>query len=99
MRGLGRMIISGVVAACASSSLDAAVSVAGRVIDENGVIVAGARVEAFTATGHAATNSDDAGNFNLELAAPGEYQMRAEQQGFFVYSGKSISFQEGPNQL
>src|SRR5690348_11990855 len=77
----------------------ATVSVAGRVTDENGVAVKGARVEAVSGTGTFAAVSDDAGDFKLQLPAAGEYQIRAEQPGFFVYSGKSIAFQEGPNQL
>ncbi len=74
-------------------------TVAGRVMDENGVAVAGARVEIASGATAATATSDSAGNFNLEVSAPGEYQIRAERLGFFVYSGKSVTFQDGSNHL
>jgi len=74
-------------------------SVAGRVVDENGVAVAGARVEVSSGSTIVTATSDSAGNFNLEVSSPAEYQIRAERLGFFIYSGKSVAFQEGPNHL
>jgi hypothetical protein len=74
-------------------------SLAGRVVDENGVAVAGARVEVSSGSTTVTATSDSAGNFNLEVPSPGGYQIRAERLGFFIYSGKSVAFQEGPNHL
>src|SRR6478736_4986339 len=52
-------------------------SVAGRVVDENGVAVAGARVEVSSGSTIVTATSDSAGNFNLEVSSPAEYQIRA----------------------
>src|SRR5215471_3368631 len=81
------------------SPADAQVLVSGRVVDENAIALAGARVEVSAAAVHMTTVSDSAGWFSVELPAAGEYQVRAEQEGFFVFSGKSIAFHEGQNQL
>src|SRR5437868_10321060 len=75
------------------------VLLSGRVIDENGVSVQGARLEVFSGEIHLAATSDSAGKFSIELPAAGEYQVRAEQQGFFIFTGKPVSFQAGSNQL
>lgn len=77
----------------------AAVSVAGRIIDENGVAVKGARFEATSAAGTFTATADDAGDFKVQLPAAGEYQVHAQQSGFFVYSGRAVLFQEGANEL
>jgi hypothetical protein len=68
-------------------------------VDENAIALAGARVEVSAAAVHMTTVSDSAGWFSVELPSAGEYQVRAEQEGFFVFSGKSIAFHEGQNQL
>ncbi len=79
----------------------AQVAVTGRVVDETGAGVAGVRVELRTAAENTAAvaSSNAAGNFNLSLAEPGNFQIRAERQGFYVYQGKGQQFSEGPNQL
>lgn len=92
-------LICGLVVLAWPLPASAQVSVAGRVVDENAVSVAGARVEVFSGDVHVAAVSDGTGLFSLELPSAGEYQARAEQPGFFVFSGKTISFQEGANQL
>jgi hypothetical protein len=97
MRAVG--LICGLAAFAWQSAAGEPVSVAGRVVDENAVSVAGARVEAYAGEAHAWAVSDSAGVFNLQLPSAGEYEVRAEQPGFFVFAGKSISFREGSNQL
>jgi len=98
-------LICGVVLGAAlldvQAALAAPVSVAGRVTDENNVAVAGTRIEAFASPSAVPITSisDKDGSFTLELPAPGGYRIRAEHLGFFVYSGESIAFQEGSNQL
>src|SRR5581483_4405725 len=83
---------------CASAYAQVAVS--GRVVDETGAGVAGARVELRAADAVAAVaSSDQAGNFNLMLPATGEYKIRAERQGFYLYQGSGHPFGEGANQL
>ena len=97
MRAVG--LICGLAALAWQSMAGEQISVAGRVVDENAVSVAGARVEVFSGEVRVSAVSDSAGVFNLKLPSAGEYQVRAEQLGFFVFSGKSVSFQEGSNHL
>jgi hypothetical protein len=91
------MCLVGVVA-CAA--LHAQALVAGRVVDETGAGVAGARIE-FRESGAvpATASSDQAGNFSLALPHAGEYAIRAERLGFFVYQGSAERFSAGPIQL
>jgi len=72
----------------------------GRVVDETGAGIEGARVE-FRPSGEGtalSASSDQAGNFRLNLATEGEYAIRAERQGFYVYQGRQ-SFSAGSSQL
>ena len=92
-----RMCLAGVVA-CAA--LHAQALVAGRVVDETGAGVAGARIEIHEPGAAAvAASSDPAGNYSLTLPHEGEYDIRAERLGFFVYRGAAQRFAAGPNQL
>ena len=81
--------------------LPAQVTVAGRVVDETGEGIAGARVELRPTGGAAAVtaSSDLAGNFKLTLPAPGEYEIRAERQGFFLFRSPGQRFDAGSSQL
>src|SRR4051794_13585943 len=68
-------------AACAE------VSIAGRVVDENGIGVGGARIELHSVWGApAVASSDPAGNFRATLPGPGNYAVRVERAGFFLYA-------------
>ena len=80
--------------------LRAQVTIAGRVVDETGAGIEGARVEFRSASGGnpVPASSDPAGNFRANLAAEGEYAIRTERQGFYLYQG-SQSFTAGPSQL
>jgi len=85
---------------CACGLLPAQTAINGRVIDENGGGVAGARVELRTNSGVASVASTDAaGNFRASLPAPGEYTVRVERLGFFVFTGQRQPFEEGVNPL
>jgi hypothetical protein len=81
--------------------LQAQVAISGRVVDENGAGIAGARVELRAAPdgSQVFVSSDLVGNFHLNLAAAGEYTVRAERLGFFVYLGPGQQFDPGANQL
>jgi hypothetical protein len=93
-------ILPAVIAAALVSTLSAdTVTVTGRTVDETGVAVAGVRVEISSQAGGRTAISDRAGNFSVELPAVGDYQVRAEQQGFFVFQSKSVPFQPGGSQL
>ena len=89
------------LAAClAGAALQAQVAITGRVVDENGAAVEGARVEWRGADGGViAASSDPAGNFRASLPAAGEYAMRAERLGFFLFTVSRQAFEEGPQQL
>src|SRR5436309_1671895 len=78
----------------------AEVQVTGKVTDETGAAVAGANVQLLPAVGKAvAVSSDATGNFTAVLAAPGDYTIRAQRQGFFVFNGKPEHFSDGANSL
>jgi hypothetical protein len=97
LRWLGRAAVVVVSLGC----LGAQVRVSGRVLDENGVVVAGARVELTPAAGGSITaaTSDNAGLFEIRLEAPGAYRIRTTREGFFVFQGGIDEFQNGVNQL
>jgi Carboxypeptidase regulatory-like domain len=84
--------------------LEAQVAISGRVIDETGAAVSGARVELRDAAGATAgiVSSDPAGKFSLSLGTPfgpGPYDIRVERQGFYMYRGQRQEFADGPNEL
>jgi hypothetical protein len=79
----------------------AQVSIAGRVVDENGTGIGGARVE-FRGSDNplpVVASSDPAGNFRTSLPAAGTYAVRVERLGFFLYTKLAQSFEPGANQL
>lgn len=83
------------------SGLQAQVAISGRVVDENGAGIAGARVELRTIPASLAymASSDLAGNFSFNLPEAGVYAVRAERLGFFVYQGQSQNFEPGSSQV
>ena len=85
---------------CLSASLQAQVTLAGRIVDETGGGIEGARVEFRPAAGGnlVPASSDLAGNFHATLPTAGEYAIRAERQGFYVYQGNQ-TFESGSHQL
>jgi len=78
------------------AALSAQTVVQGRVIDENGAAVAGARV---TLAGLAPAYSDATGRFTLVLSAPGEYVVSAVREGFFVLRNQTVRMAAGANEL
>jgi hypothetical protein len=80
--------------------LQAQVTVSGRCVDETGGGIEAARVEFRPAEGGKAIPvfSDPAGNFRAVLPAAGEYAIRTERQGFYLYQGRQ-GFDEGASQL
>jgi hypothetical protein len=73
----------------------AQISVSGRVVDETGAGVAGTRVEFASPPETVAASSDRAGNFQLVLPRPGEYSIRAERHGFYLFQAKPRAFDDG----
>lgn len=75
----------------ASGAADTPLVLKGRVTDENGLPVAGARVKIELAGGPIfSTVSDDAGFFALANLASGEYTARVEKEGFFVLANQKL---------
>jgi Carboxypeptidase regulatory-like domain len=80
--------------------LQAQVAITGRVVDENGAAVGGARVEWRSGDGGVITaSSDPAGNYRAILPAAGVYAVRAERLGFFVFMDSRQAFEAGPQQV
>lgn len=72
------------------------VLVRGRVVDENGTAVAGARV---TAAGLAPAFADRAGRFLLRPPMPGDWVFSAEREGFFALRNLKVNLAEGENEV
>ncbi len=69
----------------------------GKVVDENGVIVTGAKV---TLSGPefslpAVAITDEAGRFLLTPVPPGTYELRVEKPGFYAYLAHSFALVQG----
>jgi Carboxypeptidase regulatory-like domain len=75
-------------------------AVSGRVVDENGAAVAGAAVELRTAgQPPLLASSDLAGHFSLHVPSAGDYAIRVERQGFYLYRSASQHFDESASEL
>lgn len=84
-----------------TTALQAQVRVNGRVVDENGAVVPGARVE-FRQPGLVQAPSivsDSQGRFEIGLPVPGQYALHAERPGFFVVERASMTLNEGVNEV
>lgn len=72
-----------------------AITVPGRVVDENGIPVQNAHVRAFLpASGDhpvAMAESDATGQFHLRVDKAGLYQVRVDRDGFFEFAGQQIN--------
>jgi hypothetical protein len=88
------------LAVCCAYTAAAQVVVAGKITDETGLAVSFAKVElrAKPSAPAFAAFSDIAGGFSMRLAAPGEYLIHAERQGFFVFDGHA-ELRDGSNPL
>jgi len=74
-------------------------AVTGRVVDENGGAVGGAQVSWRGAGGVVTASSDPAGNFRAVLPAAGEYALRVERPGFFVFTDARHAVEAGSQQV
>ncbi len=85
----------------AAGCAPAQVWIAGKVVDENGIAISGARVSVRPETGGAglSATSDKFGQFDLQLSEPGNYRVEAWREGFFRVAGSPASLTVGENQL
>ncbi len=95
-----------VVAISASSAvpMQAQLTVSGRIVDETGAGIADARVTVHPAIpgselAVSSASSDLAGNFTLTVPAAGEYDLRVEREGFYVFTNHNQRFDETQNQF
>jgi hypothetical protein len=103
-RGAIRVLIAAVALANGAAIGFEAVAVTGRVIDETGAPVRGAVVTAAPTAqpGHNAgsASSDAAGIFRLTLPANGHYAVRAERDGYFVFTNPDLELNaDGPVEI
>ena len=79
----------------------AQVAVSGRIVDETGEAVGGARVDMRAEGGepHLSASSDRAGSFSLRLPAAGDYTIRVERQGFYLYQGSPHALADGSSEI
>ncbi|MGA2711831.1 MAG: carboxypeptidase regulatory-like domain-containing protein [Bryobacteraceae bacterium] len=81
----------------AAQGASAAITIAGKVVDENGAPVRDALVTALqpgTADRDTAS-SDAAGLFSLEVPAAGIYAIEAKREGFFLFTNQNVTLDEG----
>lgn len=90
-----------VVLLCAPALLVAQVAVQGKVSDETGAPVAGARLEfrLASAAQPLAALSDSQGRFTVTLPGPGDYLLRAEKPGFFLLDNHRIWIHEAAAEI
>lgn len=93
-----RIAILWLISCC---TLSGQVSVNGKVVDENGLAVAGARIEVRPAgaAGSLLAVSDSAGAFSVRLDRAAECAVHAERPGFFVFNAQKLELAENSQQL
>ncbi len=93
---------TGALLVFSAAALCAQWTVAGRVVDENGAAVAGARVELRgpgQAAARAAAVSDEQGRIRIDVPGPGVYRLRAEREGYFVLDRTEVEIGGETNEL
>jgi hypothetical protein len=73
------------------------VTIIGKVVDENNTPVREAVISVSNAANGPAQSmatSDVAGTFRLEIPSPGNYQIQAQRDGFFLFTNQSASLDE-----
>jgi hypothetical protein len=94
---LGLLLISGVFSASQAEAGNARSSLRGRVLDQNGAAIPGAKVvaKATTGSGSVSAITDQNGEFAL-LLEPGEYTVRVTVNGFSD-AAQTIRLNQGSN--
>jgi hypothetical protein len=91
------LVVLLVAALVAAQGAGAAITVAGKVVDENGAPVRDALVTAMQPgiSAPEGASSDAAGLFTLEIPAAGIYTIEAKREGFFLFTNQDITLDEG----
>jgi hypothetical protein len=91
---------SSLLVALAVAAAPPAVEVHGRVVDENGVMVAGVEVSLRAVDGEThATYTDEAGRFTLVVGAAGEARISLSKPGYFRLADHALQLGEGVNEV
>ena len=93
-RGAIGALMAAMVLANGGAAAFGAIAITGKIVDENGAPVRGTLVSATPVTerGRSAgsASSDAAGLFHLTLPSNGHYSIRAEREGFFVFTNPDL---------
>ncbi|MGA7234690.1 MAG: carboxypeptidase regulatory-like domain-containing protein [Bryobacteraceae bacterium] len=102
MKYLSNPLAIAVLFAFACFAVHAQVVISGRVVDETGAAVSGARIvlrSSAEGPAESAASSDLAGNFTLKAPAAGSYDLRVEREGFYVFTSHAQHLGESGSQL
>src|SRR5213594_1932820 len=93
-RRAGEILIATTAAALlAAHSWAATAQLTGRVVDENGIAVAGAQAtlsaQGLPAPLYAVT--DEAGRFSISTLSEGSYDLRVEKRGYYAFVSRSLA--------
>ena len=95
---------AGIVSFSLPAAAAADVRLSSRIVDENGAPVPGALVTlAPTVAGAESAKlqavADPTGKVSFDVAAPGNYLLRVEREGYFRVENRPVQLVEGPNEL
>ena len=81
-----------------AQAASAQILITGRVVDETGAAVPGARVEFHSTEFTVTASSGRAGNFQIALPASGDYAVRADRLGFYRFQAAPAAY-DSPREL
>ncbi|HYA16435.1 MAG TPA: TonB-dependent receptor [Bryobacteraceae bacterium] len=94
-QGIAGSIAKLALVVCAAlGSAQAAVTITGRVADENGAPVRDVRVTVSGGATSIGATSDAAGVFRLEVPEDGNYRVEAQSDGYFLFAEPSVALSE-----
>jgi len=91
--GFSRLGLIGLVAfSCSLQAQEFRSTLAGRVVDQTGAVIVGAKVQAIEmgTNSRYETDTNNEGLYNFSLLLPGQYELRAEAKGFQGFSQRGI---------
>jgi len=94
------VFLSALLSLCAAGQPADVASLAGVVLDENGVPVAAAQLRLESSGGSIyRIETDGAGRFTLHNVSAGNYKVEVRKEGFFVLTNGAVKLQAGANEL